>query len=75
MGEALSYKLILTRKQRPHRHSETTSPSALIKEGLLEITVPDKPRSSKQKYRLTAKGRARLAAHDSKQQEKGKDTP
>jgi len=47
----------------------------LIKEGLLEMTVPDKPRSSKQKYRLTAKGRAWLAAHDSKQQEKGKDTP
>jgi hypothetical protein len=26
--------------------------------GLLEMTIPDKPRSSKQKYRLTEKGRA-----------------
>jgi hypothetical protein len=26
--------------------------------GLLEMTTPDKPRSSKQKYRLTEKGRA-----------------
>jgi len=29
----------------------------LINDGLLEMTIPDKPRSSKQKYRLTAKGR------------------
>lgn len=29
--------------------------------GLIEMTIPDKPRSSKQKYRLTDKGRKRLA--------------
>ncbi|MBZ5495727.1 MAG: hypothetical protein LAP85_04945 [Acidobacteriia bacterium] len=28
--------------------------------GLVEMTVPDKPRSSKQKYRLTGKGRGLL---------------
>ncbi|MFV1951768.1 MAG: Fic family protein [Nitrospinota bacterium] len=28
--------------------------------GLVEMTIPDKPRSSKQKYRLTAKGRKHL---------------
>ena len=33
----------------------------LIEAGLLEMTVPDKPRSSKQKYRVTEKGQDLLA--------------
>lgn len=33
-----------------------------ISMGLVEMTIPDKPRSSKQKYRLTEKGRRFLAA-------------
>ena len=32
--------------------------------GLIEMTIPNKPRSSKQKYRLTDKGRKRLAQRD-----------
>jgi len=32
-----------------------------IEAGLVEMTIPDKPRSSKQKYRLTDKGRQVLA--------------
>ena len=32
----------------------------LIKMGIVERTIPDKPRSSKQKYRLTEKGREAL---------------
>lgn len=31
-----------------------------IRANLIEMTLPDKPRSSKQKYRLTAKGRSVL---------------
>jgi ATP-dependent DNA helicase RecG len=32
----------------------------LLEAGLLEMTIPDKPRSSKQQYRITEAGRARL---------------
>lgn len=34
-----------------------------LKAGLVEMTIPDKPRSSKQKYRLTGKGRQLMAQH------------
>lgn len=33
----------------------------LLDDGLIEMTQPDKPRSSNQKYRLTEKGRVSLA--------------
>lgn len=32
----------------------------LLVEDLIEMTIPDKPRSSKQRYRLTSRGRAFL---------------
>jgi hypothetical protein len=33
----------------------------LLAAGLVEMTIPDKPRSSKQRYRITALGREVLA--------------
>ncbi|WP_258364127.1 RNA-binding domain-containing protein [Halomonas sp. LBP4] len=45
-----------------HReHFANTILKPLLVRGLLEMTIPDKPRSSKQRYRLTDKGRQVLA--------------
>ncbi len=40
--------------------------SPLLAAGLLEPTIPDKPRSSRQRYRLTDAGREYLAKHEEK---------
>ena len=42
---------------RDREHFMDSCLKPLLDAGLLEMTIPDKPRSSKQKYRLTAKGR------------------
>ncbi|MCX7102565.1 MAG: putative DNA binding domain-containing protein [Methylobacter sp.] len=49
-------------KQRPHFRAQHLEP--LLSGGVLRMTVPEKPRSSKQKYVLTAVG-VKLKAHAS----------
>ena len=51
---------IAKRTDRTKFRNQVLNP--LLNAGLLEMTIPDKPRSSKQKYRLTEKGRAVLAS-------------
>ena len=47
-------------KDRTHLRERYVAPA--LAEGLVEPTIPDKPNSRLQKYRLTAKGRAWLAS-------------
>ena len=47
------------RKNRTKFRDQVLKP--LIDSGFVEMTIPDKPRSSKQRYRLTEKGRKLLA--------------
>jgi len=49
---------ITGRSDRTKFRNQVLNP--LLKDDLIEMTIPDKPRSSKQKYRLTEKGKARL---------------
>ena len=52
-------------KNREHFRKEYLQP--LLEAGLLEMTIPDKPHSSRQRYRLTATGRAVLDTWEQQQ--------
>ena len=52
---------ITARTDRTKFRHQVLSP--LLEAGLIEMTIPDKPRSSKQRYRLTDAGRAWLSQH------------
>jgi len=49
---------VVGRSNRTKFRDQVLTP--LLEAGLVEMTIPDKPRSSKQRYRLTANGRALL---------------
>ena len=57
--DAVSMMARLSLSHRPTFRSNYLHPA--LKAGFAEMTIPDKPRSSKQKYRLTEKGRQVLA--------------
>ena len=42
---------------KDEKHFRENCQQAGVKLGLIEMTIPDRPRSSKQKYRITKKGR------------------
>jgi predicted transcriptional regulator len=48
---------------RDREHFVNTCLNPLLAAGFLEMTIPDKPRSSRQEYRLTEKGRHLLATN------------
>ncbi len=51
----LDLMTITGRSDRTKFRDQVLNP--LIRAGFVEMTIPNKPRSSKQKYRLTEKGR------------------
>ena len=59
-------------KDRKHLREALLRPALL--EGLIEMTLPDKPRSRRQRYRLTDAGRARLEQSAAEVGEPDRDT-
>ncbi len=53
-------------KHEDHFRTAYLQPALTAK--MIEMTLPDKPRSSKQRYRLTMRGQAALAQPDNKEQ-------
>lgn len=61
IGAALTDLMVVAnRTNRTKFRDQVIQP--LMDQGLLEMTLPDKPTSSQQKYRLTEQGAAWLAA-------------
>lgn len=49
---------------KDEKHFRESYQQVAVSSGWIEMTIPDKPRSSKQKYRLTEKGRAVLSTYN-----------
>lgn len=62
-GEMSRQQLKEVLKLKDDEHFRKTYLLPALDAGLIEMTIPDKPRSSKQKYRLTDKGRQVMARH------------
>lgn len=64
-GEMTRQQLKEALGMKDDEHFRKSYPLPALDVGLTEMTIPDKPRSSKQKYRLTDKGRQVMARHGS----------
>jgi len=60
-GEMTRQQLQVALKLKNDEYFRKTYVLPALEAGLIEMTIPDKPRSSKQKYRLTAAGQAVVA--------------
>lgn len=57
IGEVTREQLQISAGMKDREYFRKEHLHVLLDFGLLEMTIPDKPRSSRQRYRLTAKGR------------------
>jgi len=60
MGEMTRTELMKALELNDEKHFRQNYQQASIAQGLVVMTIPDKPNSRLQKYRLTDKGRAFL---------------
>jgi len=60
-GEMTRQQLQRALALKDDEHFRTAYLQPALDAGLIEMTIPDKPRSSRQQYRLTAKRRKRVA--------------
>lgn len=56
-GEHTQQEILQNLGLRDRKHLRTQYLQPALAAGLIEMTIPDRPRSSKQKYRLTDGGR------------------
>ena len=55
-GEKTQQEILLSLGLKDRKNLRTQYVQPALAEGLIEMTIPDRPRSSKQKYRLTDRG-------------------
>jgi len=55
-GEMTRSEIMKKLGLKDEKHFRENYQQVAVKLGLIEMTIPDKPRSSKQKYRVTEKG-------------------
>jgi hypothetical protein len=58
VGEMSRAELMASLGLKDEKHFRESYQQAAVTTGLVEMTIPDKPQSRNQKYRLTAAGRA-----------------
>jgi ATP-dependent DNA helicase RecG len=60
-GELASPELLLKLGLRDRKHLRERYLAPSLEEGWIEMTIPDRPKSRSQRYRLTSRGRQLLA--------------
>ena len=60
-GEMTRQEIMAVLALRDEKHFREHYQQAAINAGVIEMTIPDKPKSRLQKYRITPKGRALIA--------------